>query len=72
MVVPVFITSCQVLEKLNNGPVHAQMMTMKKAMKLACALPAAWVTKAEKRVYVRAHFSWSFLLVVFIINKLKN
>ena len=47
MVVPVFITSCQVSEKLKSGPVMAQITTMRKAMIEAAGLPASRVTNVE-------------------------
>lgn len=47
MVVPVLITSCQVLEKLNSGPVSSQMIMTTRAMINAGVLPALLVTADE-------------------------
>jgi hypothetical protein len=44
MVVPVLITSCQVSENPNIGPVTAQMITMVKAVIKAIGEPVAFVT----------------------------
>ena len=47
MVVPVFITSCQVSENLNNGPVIAQTIITAKALINAAGEPVACVITAE-------------------------
>ena len=49
MVVPVLMTSCQVSEKWNNGPVKPQTTMIPTAKMKACVLPAASVAKREKR-----------------------
>jgi hypothetical protein len=47
MVVPVLITSCQVSEYLNTGPVTAQITTIRRAMINAAELPVAKVAQSE-------------------------
>ena len=49
MVVPVLITSCQVSEYLNTGPVTAQTNTTVNAVIKAAELPVACVAQLEKR-----------------------
>lgn len=48
MVVPVFMTSCQVSEKPNTGPVTAHMIITTKAIIKAAGFPVAFVTILEK------------------------
>ena len=43
MVVPVFITNCQVSEKLKTGPVMIHIIITRKAMIKAAVLPDAFV-----------------------------
>jgi hypothetical protein len=50
IVVPVLITNCHVLEKLNNGPLIAQTTIMKKANIEAIGLPDARATTLENLV----------------------
>jgi hypothetical protein len=47
IVVPVFITSCQVSEKSNKGPQAAQITTISKAIEKAYELPAQDVIVVE-------------------------
>lgn len=47
MVVPVLITSCQVLENPKIGPVHAQTTTIARAKTKVPALPVAAATLEE-------------------------
>lgn len=49
MVVPVLITSCQVLENPKKGPVKAHTITKRKAITDATGLPEILVTAIENR-----------------------
>lgn len=59
MVVPVFIKSCQVLEKLKIGPENAQAMMTKKAIINAQALPAAFAVFVAN--FLKASFTFTAL-----------
>jgi hypothetical protein len=49
IVVPVFITSCQVSEKRNNGPVNPQTIITDSARMKDIDVPVAFVAWSEKR-----------------------
>lgn len=54
MVVPVFITSCQVSEKLKIGPVNIQVIIVSKASKKVQNEPAALLTFCENFLNISA------------------
>lgn len=60
IVVPVFMTSCQVSEKLKSGPVIDQIKTTATASKKTVAVPA----KLETRVAARRNASFMVMLIV--------
>jgi len=53
MVVPVFITSCQVSEKWNSGPEIPQTMSTARAMTKAPEVPVAFVALSENRSRIK-------------------
>ncbi len=55
MVVPVLITSCQVSEKLNSGPVTAQTTTSTTHARKAAGLPVTWAVQLAKRANLRSN-----------------
>lgn len=61
MVVPVLITSCQVSEYLNTGPVTAQIIIVTVAMINAAELPVAAVAQFEN---LSNKFFFFFMLLV--------
>lgn len=74
MVVPVLMTSCQVAEKLKNGPAIAHKKIHIKAQAKAGVLPAALETEPAKRSNVAAFLS-EFVVITFtfkLMNKLSN
>src|ERR1051326_3098905 len=53
MVVPVFITNCQVSEKLNSGPEIPQTMSTTRAITNAQEVPVAFVALSENRSSIK-------------------
>jgi hypothetical protein len=70
MVVPVFIINCHVLEKLNTGPVHAQMTITPKAIIDAPGRPASRVTYVEIELNHRETLLTFgiFVVMIFYLN----
>jgi len=65
IVVLVFITSCQVSEKRNNGPVIPQTMITDRARMNAIDVPVALVALSEKRSRIWLSFLLFFGAIFF-------
>src|SRR6185503_21173372 len=61
MVVPVFITSCQVSEKWNSGPEIPQTMSTARAITNAPDVPVAFVALSENRSSIKPSPAFFFL-----------
>ena len=69
MVVPVLMTSCQVSEKPNIGPLTSQAMMVKKASTKEVVLPQARVAAEEKRSKTDDFFY--FFVFINLVFKVK-